>query len=283
MRARPTLLSLVVGILLPAFPATAVPLGYGLVWADEFDGSELDTTRWEHRFPGPRRDGVNVPDAVSVGGGNLTITTYTEDGTHFTGMIGTEGLFEQTFGYWEARIDFNDSAAMWSAFWLQSPTNGNPVGDPENAGVEIDIVEHHSELFTLDTSGIALHLLFWDGYGADGKSRLGASPDLGLADGFHTYALLWSTAGYDFFIDDQPSGRYNGPVSMRTEYLILSSEVEPGVQAGSVPVGGYGSLAESQTTMVVDYVRVYSVPEAGTGLLLLCGLAWIARTAAPRR
>lgn len=260
----------------PAIPAAAVPVGYDLVWADEFEGSQLDTSRWEHRFPGPRRDGVNVEDAVSVGGGTLTITTYTEDGTHFTGMIGTEGIFEQTYGYWEASIDFNDSAGMWSAFWLQSPTVGLPIGVPETAGVEIDIVEHHSELVGFDTSGVALHMLFWDGYGADGKSRIAASPDLGLADGFHTYGLLWRPTGYEFFVDDQLTVFYDGPISERSEYAILSSEVEPGL-AGLVPEGGYGSLSESGTSMVVDYVRVYAVPEPGVGLLVLCGVvieAW---------
>jgi beta-glucanase (GH16 family) len=277
------LLTFAIGIVASgAIPGSAVPLGYGLVWADEFEGSQLDTSRWEHRFPGPRRDGVNVADAVSVGGGLLTITTYTESGTHFTGMIGTEGLFEQAYGYWEASIDFNDSAGMWSAFWLQSPTNGNPIGDPGAAGVEIDIVEHHSEIAGIDTSGNALHMLFWDGYGSEGSSRVGVSPDLGLGDGFHTYGLLWTPTGYEFFVDDQLTASYDGPVSMRPEYAILSSEVEEGA-AGSVPGGSYGTLAESQTTMVVDYVRIYAVPEPGTGVLMLLGLVALGGAACQRK
>ena len=30
---------------------------------------------------------------------------------------------------------------MWSAFWMMSPTVGHPIGDPTNAGVEVDVVE----------------------------------------------------------------------------------------------------------------------------------------------
>jgi beta-glucanase (GH16 family) len=79
-----------------------------LSWSDEFDGSSLDSSRWAHRASGPRHDGVLTPDAVSVGAGVLTIKTYTEGGTHYSGMIsthrrGSEG-FEQAYGYFEARI-----------------------------------------------------------------------------------------------------------------------------------------------------------------------------------
>jgi hypothetical protein len=70
--------------------ATAAPTSLDVLsWADEFNGSSLDTTRWAHRASGPRHDGVLTPDAVSVSGGVLTIKTYTEAGTHYSGMIST--------------------------------------------------------------------------------------------------------------------------------------------------------------------------------------------------
>jgi beta-glucanase (GH16 family) len=224
-----------------------------------------------------------VADAVSVAGGVLTITTYTEDGIHYTGMLGSQGRFEQAYGYWEARIDFDDAPGMWSAFWLQSPTNGNPLGDPALAGVEIDIVEHHDTGGPVDLSNRALHMLFWDGYGPEGRSRIGLSPELGLADGFHTYGLLWTPSGYEFSINGLQTASFEGPVSRVPEYIVLSSEVEPGALAGSVPAGGYGSLEESAVKLVVDYVRVYAVPEPGAGPALACGLALLAAGRRRRR
>ena len=70
--------------------AAAAPTSLDVLsWSDEFNGPGLDTTRWAHRASGPRHDGVLTPDAVSVGGGVLTIKTYTEGGTHYSGMIST--------------------------------------------------------------------------------------------------------------------------------------------------------------------------------------------------
>jgi len=72
------------------------PAGYQLAWSDEFDGTTLDTNKWSHRGLGQRHDALNVTDAVALGDGQLTITTYTSGGKHYTGMIGTEGKFERT-------------------------------------------------------------------------------------------------------------------------------------------------------------------------------------------
>ncbi len=43
------------------------PQGYVLKWSDEFDGVELDQTKWVHWNPGKRRHAMNVPEAVSRG------------------------------------------------------------------------------------------------------------------------------------------------------------------------------------------------------------------------
>jgi len=65
------------------------PQGYVLKWSDEFDGVALDQTKWVHWLAGKRRHAMNVPNAVTLRHGFLTIATYTEAGKHFTGMIST--------------------------------------------------------------------------------------------------------------------------------------------------------------------------------------------------
>ena len=96
----------------------APPSVYNLVWSDEFNGTSLDTNKWNYYEPHKRRDAWNIPRAVSVTNGCLTITTFSRDGKYFTSMLDTRGKFERTRGYWEARIEYDDSPGMWSAFWM---------------------------------------------------------------------------------------------------------------------------------------------------------------------
>ena len=235
--------------------------GWQLQWADEFNGTTLDTSRWRI-YTGPRRDAINTASAISVGGGNLTITTYTSNGTHYTGFIGTDIGFLGTYGYWEARIKFQDSPGMWSAFWDQSPTMGNPIGNPGLAGTEIDTMEHRVHDSTdHDISNKGQSTIHWDGYGtyhqsvSSGLVNNPSSPS--LQGNFHLYAFQWSPDRYQFYIDGIQIWSTTQAVSQRSEFIYLTSEVQNNSWAGHIPTGGYGSLASSQTKMIVDYVRVY--------------------------
>jgi hypothetical protein len=71
-----SLVPLVLAALAATAPLFALPAGVGpLTFADEFDGPTLDAMKWIYRQPGPRNDACNTPNAVSVGGGLLTIKT----------------------------------------------------------------------------------------------------------------------------------------------------------------------------------------------------------------
>jgi len=245
------------GVATPAFAAP--PPGYKLAWSDEFKGPSLDTNKWVYWLAGRRRDATNTANAVSVPDGRVTLTTYTEGGKHYTGMISTAGRFEAVHGYWEARIRYADSPGMWSAFWLQSPTMGRPVGDTARAGVEIDICEHRCA----DNAGANLaaqvqHTLHWDGYGRDHKSKAQLTPDRQLDRGFHVYGCEITTNGYRFFVDDEPTWTVHEAVSNAKEFVILSSEVEDHAWSGHIPADGYGDRAHSRTQMTVEYVRYYA-------------------------
>jgi beta-glucanase (GH16 family) len=258
-------------------------------WSDEFDGNSLDLTRWSYRATGARFDGILTPAAVSVGDGALTIKTYTEAGQNYSGMISTQRHgsdgFEQAYGTFEARVKFNSSPGQWSAFWLQSPTIGTPLGDPANAGVETDIAEHRARCETApsptsspsststsptapstcrsgdDISDRTQRALIWDGYGADRKAAVRLSDPLaGLGnDSWHTFALRWTPTAMTFLYDGAVIWSTSGPISRRSQYIILSSEVGQ-FFAGAIPTGGYGSRETTRTNMQVDYVRVWAPP-----------------------
>ena len=253
--------------------ASAAPT---LTFADEFSGSLLDLTKWGFHALGPRHDAINVPTAA-VGGGVLTIKTYTLLGLHFTTQISTQKQlllgFEQAYGFFEARMKFSDSPGMWSSFWLQSPTMGTPIGDPETAGVEMDIAEHRVHCVdapaptppetcspTSDISDRVQQALVWDGYGAASQSAVKLSDPLtGLGNGsWHTWGLAWSPTGLTFYYDGVPTWTQAGPISQHAQFVVLGSEVGQ-FFAGAIPTGGYGTYAASTTSLQVDYVRVWSL------------------------
>ncbi len=239
--------------------------GWQLQFADEFSGTSLDSNSWSI-ITGARRNAVNSTDSVNVGSGNLTLTTHTENGTHYTGFISSKNLFTATYGYWEARVNFQDSPGMWSAFWMQSPTMGTPLGDPATAGTEIDIVEHrHVDSTNTDISNKMQVNLHWDGYQAGVEKSAGSgninNPTAAPLEGnFHLYAVQWDPTGYKFYIDGTQVWQTTQGLSKRSEYIFLSSEVQNNSWAGTIPTGGYGSLATSTTKMTIDYVHVYQKP-----------------------
>jgi beta-glucanase (GH16 family) len=280
MRGRKVLAGIGLLLTLHHASAGAAPAGVGpLVWSDEFNGTSLDATKWSVNEPGVWGDAINSASAAKVANGALTITTYTDpsSGKNHAAVLGTQDHYLTTYGYFESRIKFNSAPGMWSAFWLESPTNGKPLGDPATAGVEIDVAEHRATDDTganvADRFNTALH---WDGYGANHRTvgHLNG-PVGGLGNGsWHTYGLLWKPDGYTFYIDDVPMWTKTSPVSAAQQYLLLSSEVQDNSWAGNIPAGGYGALAASTTNMQVDYVHVYAlpVPEPTGALLLLSGL-----------
>lgn len=239
----------------PPFP------GYLLAWSDEFDGAAVDPARWLVE-EGPRRDAVKAADSVDVVDGVLRLTTFTDSaGVHHTGFLSTTDRYEAAYGYFEARIRFRDAPGEWCAFWLYTPTVGQLIGDPGTAGVEVDIVEHlaadRQDVDLTKVINIALH---WDGYGSDAKQEHqflalpGGAPVQGE---WHRYAVLWTDAGYTFYVDEVPVWAADSAVSHRSENILLTCEVQDADWAGHIPAGGYGPRDASAARAEIDWVRVW--------------------------
>ena len=232
----------------------ALPVeGYELVWSDEFEGKVLDFAKWDYRGLGPRRDAINVKDTVSLDGdGHLVLATKRVSDKYQTAMISTQGKYETAFGYFECRVKLQKQIGHWSAFWLQSPTLGNPVGNPNKAGTEIDVFE-----YLCNRGDKIQHTLHWDGYGKDHKSAQKIAEIPELTKGWHTVGFLWTPTHYVFYMDGKETWRTAKGVSHRPQYMILSLEV--GKWAGDI------SKADLPDHFYLDYVRVYKDVAAKPG------------------
>ncbi|KAA1193800.1 glycoside hydrolase family 16 protein [Photorhabdus heterorhabditis] len=249
---------LLLSSLLSGYASAQLPEGFSSTpsFEDNFNGTTLDTQKWDYRGLGVRKNCINTQSAVTVQNGYLTIKTYSNSSSgklqNYCGMISTQKSFLQSYGYWEAAVRFNRAEGNQVAFWIQSPTIGNDLTNPEKSGVEIDVFEHLAEA----TQEQYNHAIHWNGYGSAYKGWSKKLSMTQLADGkFHKFAVAWTPNGYTFYVDDIPqnlSGLDQIPISIANQYIILSSEVPR-----SFPTQGYGPINETTATFDVDYVRVY--------------------------
>lgn len=230
---------------------------YHVTFEDDFDGSELDSTKWEH-CPEWNRGEIywNDEDAFLDGNGNLILTvSYGEcpDGSgtdvYRAGGVRTSSKFDQTYGYYEIRCRMSDFEGVMSAFWLmpyQMPIDGT-AGD----GAEIDIYE--SPYYLTDRVNYAVH---WDGYD-EAHQSIGCFPEPqidGIYYGYHTYSLKWTDTEYVFYIDGKEFWRVTDPVAICHEKLYVKVTSHAGGWPGRIPDIRYLPLTISET----DYVRVYA-------------------------
>lgn len=248
--------------------STANADGWYLTFSEEFEGDTMPEL-FAASPNGLRKTEFWCDQMVQFLDGNAVITAAHDDNHQcdvcketsgdFTSGIETRKmvdgqsvpLFEQAFGYFEARVKFPASGGMWSAFWLQSDNIGN-IGFKGEDGTEIDIYE--SSFYRTKQSNMG-HALHYDGYGK--AHRCGDTirdTGINLYDGFHTFALKWTPKEYVFYVDGQVTWASDfGGVSKVPAFLRLTNEVRPG------KTGPYGQkLGEFEGgEFLIDSVRVY--------------------------
>jgi len=231
-----------------ALSAQTPPLGYELVWSDEFDGIALDESKWGHRYLGKRKLGYTTADSIVVSNGTLKNIIHIDGNKICSGMIGTMGKFEPKFGYFEIRAKLPKIKGPQSAFWLMSQNYGKVIGDPQNSGMEIDIFEYVKII-----SSKVHFTTHWDGYAAYHKKNGFSLTYPAIEDnGWRTFGLLWTKDVYEFYVDGVLRHTKTGVISNTNQYLILSAEI--GEWGGGVE----GEILPDQ--FEVDYVRVYQKP-----------------------
>ncbi|SKB37698.1 glycoside hydrolase family 16 protein [Macellibacteroides fermentans] len=218
--------------------------GYKLVWMDSFDGTKLDTTKWSLRGLGSRRIGYNDSSMVKMENGNLLLMYDIKGDSILGAMIGSEGKFETTYGYFECRAELQKSVGPWAAFWMQSPKISEGT-DPAEYGVEMDIFEYFNELGP-DTLSHALHWAYGPEMQSVGPLKSGLK---GLDKGFHTFGFEWTEKNYAFYIDGLKFFEVNEGISKIDQYIILSMEIRDKLE-------GF-KKAVAPDTFKIDYVKVY--------------------------
>ena len=266
------LLTLVVSSAQPAAAQCDGLPGCVLVWSDEFDGNEVDLTKWtfqlgdgtEVGLPGGWGNGelqFYQAENATVDGGFLTITAREEPagGLDYTSArMRSLGKGDWTFGRFEMRARMPIGQGFWPAFWMLS-------SDPSIYGTwaasgEMDIVEYIGS--EPDRIFGTIH------YGAPFPGNVFSGTDYFLENGtfnddFHVFAMEWELGEIRWYVDGElyatrndwfsTGGPYPAPFDVDF-HLLLNLAV-----GGNLP-GPPDETSAFPQEFVVDYVRVYQVP-----------------------
>lgn len=217
-----------------------------LVWSDEFDNDELDTSKWGFRkaFWG-RYSPTFTDEGLEFGNSTMKINLIKKGDDFYSAHLQTGSLtfdnprdgddkfwpfgkmekpkFMHKFGYYEICCKLPKNPGWHAAFWLQAPGIGSHP-DPAQCGVECDIMENYRQ----HTTGEIVCGCGWDGYGKDSKwyghFRF---PYVETEDGWHRYGVDWTEDGYIFYADGKEVGRQMAPecaVSNVEQFILVSTE-----------------------------------------------------------
>ena len=254
-----------------------------LVWSDEFEGAELDTTKWSPDVWPPRK--VNDEDQaytdreknIRIEDGVLVIEAHKEDyaGAEYTsGRIHSEGKGDFLYGRFEIRAKLPRGQGTWAAIWMlpsdpyKYSTSCQPGEDWQgsetcdawpNSG-EIDIMEHVGYQMGHVHGTVHNEAYYWLKW----EQRKGRILLDDLDEQFHDYVLEWSPERIDIFVDDV---HYYTYVNEGTGWNAWPYDHPYNVILNLAIGGGWGraggpidnSIFPQQ--MLVDYVRVYRSPQ----------------------
>ena len=236
----------------PTTPADTTPVTYTLVWSDEFNGTAVDTTKWNFET-----GNLNVnhekeyyqASNATVANGNLVITAQKQlvAGQPYTSArLNTLNKVSVQYGRIEARIKLPLGAGLWPAFWTLG-TNITTVSWPQCG--EMDIMEH------VNTDNTIYGTMHWN---VNGPVQYGLTTQVSNPDDYHVYAIDWDANSIKWYVDStlyctgniqnniNNTGAFQLPF-----YILLNLAV-----AGDFP-GQTVDETKLPASMYVDYVRVY--------------------------
>ena len=243
-----------------------------LLWSDEFDGADLDISKWNKLSWRPgwvnnelqayteRDTNIFLENGYLVlqglidpgfSGTDYNGNNYNADYT--SGRVNTDGKFSTTHGRFDIRAKLPKGKGSWPAIWMLGESISS-IGWPDCG--EIDIMEHvgydegmiHGSIHTEEYN----HMY--------NTQRSGSKYIEDVTNTFHVYSLEWSPFYLRYLIDDEPFFFvYNDSKGDNSKwpfddphYIILNLAIG----------GDWGGVQGISTSdfpmrMMVDYVRVF--------------------------
>jgi beta-glucanase (GH16 family) len=216
------------------------PASWHQVFADEFNSPTLDASKWSSGWQGGSTP-VNSselqcydPAQIALTNGELDLNLIAKPETcggqtrpYASAMINTEGKYNYTYGYLEARVWVSGTTAItdWPAVW----TDGQSW--PQDG--ELDIME--------GLSGQAC----WHFH--DPQGGPGGCSSATYTGGWHTYGADWEAGTVTYYYDGTPADTITTGITNSPMYIILNLAADT---ANSGPL-------QAPATMRVDYIHLW--------------------------
>lgn len=259
-----------------------------LTFDDEFNSftASPDTTGWRTQLPYYGSAARTLPTGEtdfysdsSVGvdpftdtNGVLTITsarTTPSSANNYqswtSGLIQSQNLATQTYGYFETGINVTSAAGFWPSFWLTS-VDANYLG-------EIDA----AEILTGNGKQVYNTTHVMTSAGSKVATLTQVNLPTNLAQGFHSIGVDWEPDYVTWYIDGVASSRQLTAAYGLDQPMFMVLGQAVGGWAGT-PAAGTASAA-----MNIDYVRSYAtantVSVAGSGVIKTASVTGLVQTA----
>ena len=250
--------------------------GYALVFADDFNGTTLDSG-WELNTFNDDSTMIKVSDSnYSLSNGKLTLSSQPTDDGYYTGTEMFRNDFSFSYGYFEMRAKLAVGGGNQSAFWAKA----NPAPD---YAPEIDVFETFGRD---DTITSCFHSWYNNDITVPGLDTTNATAKNGkmniqhirsgitnmegsneqtidtAATQFHTYGCEWTPEYIKYYIDRKLYCTVD-LTENSDEYAILNSEnndiklyISHAIMQNA-SVEPVNTETQNPSNFVVDYVRLY--------------------------
>jgi len=236
-----------------------------LVFFDEFEGTQLDGTKWNSAMAWGADltindemqyyvDTLTTPDSgfdpFQLDGEALVITADKTPANfngnangqeYVSGALTTLGKFDMTYGYVEARVDLPAGVGLWPSIWM----------------LGTEFVDLKPQLFMMEFNGAKTDSVFhnYNYTDADGNLRSPRQHEVvveGASDGWQTIGVRWTQGELLFFVNGYPTFQVQGDnVSSQAMYLIMNLAV------GGLWVDDPDTSTPEPAEFKIDYIRVY--------------------------
>jgi beta-glucanase (GH16 family) len=253
--------------------------GYDLVWHDEFDGTEVDASKWELINQGGgfgnfelqyyREENASVEDGLLVIEADIQKNDDEDlpgNELYSSAKLISQDIFEFKHGRVDIRAVVAEGKGMWSAGWMLG-SNVDDIGWPYSG--EVDIFDTiGGQLNGNPQEGMIVHNAYWNTFGPDfdgievpraggydesyynqsawGERRINATNEgVTFSNQFHVFSIEWDEDKIRFFVD----GDY-----VEGKDLALS---------GGVPCAGGSGLSCVGETYDQDFFLILNVAVGG--------------------